>query len=307
MTFVERYVDLLLGPAGAGVERGDRLVLLAQDADADLLGHLRDRTKAIGASIEVADGATGPNLLALREDGGGRARDDGIWSGVWTTMPLPRAVGDDETLARLLRLDEPDPTASWLARHALLHRRAEALDAERLDRLRFVYGERELVVPLAHTARWLGPRGVTTAGRHFAPNLPCEEIFTAPHAYAVAGRVRPTARVEGNEYEEIRFTAGRGTHRDHHCGEIALVASAESAVAATGRVFDEVVLDENATCHVAVGCIIPGTASPGDTTASPHVGMHLDIPFHVETVVGERDGREVPLIEHGRWVGPGPA
>ena len=80
----------------------------------------------------------------------------------------------------MLRLDEPDPSAAWEERMAVLNslRRAPRRPALRRDRASRP-GDR-LTVGLLPTHTWWAADFSTADGlRHF-PNLPTEEVFTTP-------------------------------------------------------------------------------------------------------------------------------
>lgn len=110
-------------------------------------------------------------------------------------------------------------------------------------------------------------------------NIPTEEVFTAPQADTAEGVISATMplSLNGKVINGIRFEFKEGKITDIHAdtnedllrehissnqnadrlGEVALVAG--SPIAATGRIFYETLLDENAACHLAIGSAYPDT------------------------------------------------
>jgi aminopeptidase len=106
------------------------------------------------------------------------------------------------------------------------------------------------------------------------------------------------------EAEALREFAARddGTAR---LGELALV-DADSRVAHLGQTFGEILLDENAASHIALGYGFPAlipTSSRQTANASDH---HLDLMIgspEVQVSGIDREGNEVPLLREGAWAG----
>ena len=104
-------------------------------------------------------------------------------------------------------------------------------------------------------------------------NIPTEEVFTAPQADTAQGVVSATMplSLNGQIIEGIRLTFNKGQVVEIHAdknedmlkayilenknadrlGEVALVAG--SPIASMGRLFNSTLLDENASCHLALG------------------------------------------------------
>ncbi|MER3452100.1 MAG: aminopeptidase, partial [Thermus sp.] len=176
---------------------------------------------------------------------------------------------------------------------------------------------------------WQGGAAQAQNGVVCTPNLPTEEVFTAPHRARVEGYVtssRPLA-YGGQVVEEIfaRFESGvavevrakngeaflKALETDEgarRLGEVALVA-ASSPVAKTGLLFLETLLDENAASHLAFGQSyaenVPGEAEErlkkGGNQSKIHIdwmiggpGMDVDGLYEDET--------RVALMRQGEWV-----
>lgn len=190
-------------------------------------------------------------------------------------MPADPVAALWKALFPMLRLDRPDPSQAWLADSERLAARAALMGERRFDRLRFFGPGTDLTVGLSPLSRWKSAiSGTLGEGRRFIPNIPSEEIFTTPDARRTEGRAAVTrpVRVMGVMVEGawFRFEHGEavesGAVRNaealsrhlasdrslRRLGEVALVECA-NPVARSGLVFGNVLLDENAACHIALG------------------------------------------------------
>jgi aminopeptidase len=254
----------------------------------------------------------------------------------WATELRPQLPIDEALnalwadIAHVCRLDAPDPIAAWGERLAALRERAAWLTERELCAVRFEGPETDLTIGLIAGVRWERAEMTTPQGVEFVPNLPTEEVYTTPDPARVDGYVRLTRPVVigGQRIDdvELRFREGRvveisgppeaaalrefvarddGTAR---LGEIALV-DAESRITHLGQTFGEILLDENATSHMALGYGFPSLvppSSPHSANASDH---HLDLMIgspEVEVTGIDRDGKVLSLLHEGAWVGREP-
>jgi aminopeptidase len=162
------------------------------------------------------------------------------------------------------------------------------------------------------------------------PNLPTEEVYTTPDPARVDGYVRLTRPVVigGRRLAEVelRFCEGRvveisgppaaealrefvarddGTAR---LGEVALV-DAESRITQLGQTFGEILLDENATSHIALGYGFPALIPPKCPHTANASDHHLDLMIgspEVEVTGIDRRGKVLSLLRDGAWVGREP-
>lgn len=181
-----------------------------------------------------------------------------------------------DAVATSMRLDQADPVAAWKAHVAKLGARAAILNGHRFDRIRYRGPGTDLTLGLTPQARWVGGSVENEAGVEFVPNMPTEEVFVSPDWRRVEGRVQTSAPFflasMGALVEDLALeisdgtitgaTASRGEEavraqfelipRSRHLGEVAIVDS-DSAVAATGLVYKDMLFDENVGSHVAWG------------------------------------------------------
>ena len=237
-------------------------------------------------------------------------------------------------LAAVTRLDVADPVAAWRSHIAGLRERARLLDERGLVGLRFRGPETDLRVGLLETARWLSAASHTSWGQEIVVNLPTEEIFTTPNCALTEGTVRMTLplywfgsaveggwlRLEGGRVVDVRATRGEEFLRAKlatdpgasRLGEVALV-DVDSAIGKRGLVFRNLLLDENASSHIAIGAgytdPVEGAAAL-DEEARLAAGINIST-IHIDLMVGGpevdvdgigRDGSVVRILEQGHWV-----
>jgi aminopeptidase len=260
----------------------------------------------------------------------------------WTVVPWPSpewarlvhpGVGDDAAVAKLweqlefvLRLDEPDAAAAWHTRLAQLHEAGRRIDAHRFDALRFDGPGTNLTVGLLPTSRFSSetPGMQTVDGIIHAPNLPTEEIASAPDPLRVDGIVTATKPldVSGTVIENlrVRFEGGRAVEIEgdgaealraraakdegaSRLGEVALV-DREGRIGKTGTVFFNTLLDENAASHLALGNAYAISVGDEDRHRINRSAIHIDFMIGSDDVAVTgitSDGAEVPVLRAGAW------
>jgi aminopeptidase len=257
-------------------------------------------------------------------------------------------LGIDEAVTALwqhilqfARADRPDPVAAWDEINRTLKAAADYLHSERVRAVHLFdptpgpdgKPATDLTIGLTDRPLWAGGSASTPAGAVFQPNMPTEEIFCTPHNQRTEGYVRtsrpsyPMARevdgayfrFEQGEVVEYHATVGEevltqfftidGARR---LGEIALVDTG-SPIFQSGRVFYEILFDENAACHFAFGeaypeCVEGGgvmsrdeLAALGVNQAETHVDFMVGTPTMDVTGLSD-DGRRIPIMRAGRFV-----
>jgi aminopeptidase len=230
-----------------------------------------------------------------------------------------------EAVAFCTRLDELDPAAAWHEHMDRLTARASRLNQLRFEAIRYRGPGTDLTVGLLDQADWVVARHHTAAGREYIPNMPTEEVYTAPDCRRADGVVmstRPLAlmgdvvrglkltlengrivRVEAEHGAELVTAQLASDDRAGFLGEVALVDTT-SRVGQTGLTFFHTLFDENATCHIAWGSVIPDTIRD-----EPGEGVNISR-IHTDFMVGGPDvevdgitagGKAVPILRDNVW------
>jgi aminopeptidase len=263
----------------------------------------------------------------------------------WCICPCPnpgwaqRVYGEPDTarlwkdLRYVLRLDEPDPVEAWYARRDELAAHATRLNERAYRALHFLGGRTDLRVPLHADGSWQSAEFITATGRSCIANLPTEEVFVSPDWRGVEGTVVMTQPVSVNgvlvEDLVLKFAAGEVVDAQarvnvaavraqmdqdagaRRLGEVALV-DASSRVGRLGRLFKDLLLDENAACHIAWGFGFEETITselPDADAARSARGLNTSR-IHQDAMIGGPDltvfgvdaaGEEVPILAGERW------
>jgi aminopeptidase len=259
----------------------------------------------------------------------------------WTISPCPTVgwakqvhpdLSDDEALAKLweqvvhvCRLDEDDPVAAWRARIDDLIRVSEALSAQHFSELHFEGPGTDLHVGLLPTSKWICASFDTVDGIRHMPNLPSEEVFSAPDPLRVDGVVSATKPLDlqGTIVEglKVTFSEGRAVNIEADAnadalrartalddgaarlGEIALV-DRQGRIGPLDTVFYDTLLDENAASHIALGNAYAFCVDEPDkarlNTSAIHIDFMIGSPQVAVTGVTE-GGERVPVLRDGDW------
>ena len=305
------------------------------------------RCARIGLSGPIAPGlmddidparAGKDQLPALKE--GGKVVNDRTtnWTiGPCPSMPWARLVypylDEDEALAKLVeelvhvcRLDEEDPVAAWSQRADFLADAASRLNGRSFDSLHFEGPGTDLTVGLLPSSRFLSAKFETVDGIVHMPNIPSEEIFSAPDPERTEGVVRSTKPlvVGGSIIHglEVEFRNGRAVRIDAEenagvlrgyaesdegacrLGEVALVDAA-GRIGNTGTTFFDTLLDENAAGHIALGsaygiCVESEEDRKRINQSRIHVDFMIGSDEMTVTGVGS-DGSRTPVLVAGDW------
>ena len=274
------------------------------------------------ASLHLLEGICNWSIVAYPTEG---------WARTVFGEPDVERLWDAVTTA--VRLDEPDPVEAWRTHIDNLVRRADALNARRFDSLRYRGPGTDLTIGLHPDSTWLAARD-EVRGFQFVPNMPTEEVFTAPDSRRVDGTVRATypLQIQGTIVRglEVRFENGRAVevHADEgeelmrthiatddgaaRLGEVALV-DADSRIGRTGIVFYDTLFDENAAAHIALGAaIVQGVDGAMALSQEERQARGVNqSSIHTDFMIGSREldvsgvdkeGQESPILRKGDWV-----
>lgn len=240
-----------------------------------------------------------------------------------------------EEIFRICRVDSPDFLDRWAKHNAVLHTRARRLSELKIRELHFQGPGTDLLVGLSELAVFKGGSDTSPQGHSFEPNLPTEECFTTPDWRMTKGVVSATRPflVNGTLVKGLKltFTAGEISHFEclegasalsaylasdagaKRLGEVALVGT-DSPVFKSGLVFEEILFDENAACHIAVGSAYKGCLRGGpelndgecESIGCNSSSVHTDIMIsseHVDVSATLANGERLPLLQRGEWAG----
>ena len=238
-------------------------------------------------------------------------------------------------ILKAVRAEGDDPIKEWY-RHTLnFAKYVDYLNGQQFAALRITTGlGTDLTIGLVRNHLWTSAGVVAKDGVLNVVNIPTEEIFTMPHRERADGHVVMSMPLpyRGNIIEgiELTFENGRvssykasknrelladiietdeGTHR---LGEIALVANS-SPIAQMNTLFYNVLFDENAASHLALGKAYPANMEGGgDFTVEERLIaggndslLHVDFMFGTKDmcVTGiKKDGTEIEFFRDGEFV-----
>ena len=256
----------------------------------------------------------------------------------WAKKIFPEMSEEDATDAlwdhifKICRADLPDCIDAWTKHNTILKNRSKKLNDLKIKQLHFKGPGTDLKVGLSPKALFVGG---SSKGPHaeFEPNIPTEECFTTPDYRVTEGYVRVTRpvmvngklikglKMEFSQGKLVSFTAEEGEEsfrnyvdndpQARFLGEVALVGT-DSPIFQSKRIFEEILYDENAACHIALGfaysfCIDGGTTmTPEELNAigCNKSSIHVDMMISDETVDVSAlcyDGLETALINKGQW------
>jgi aminopeptidase len=238
-----------------------------------------------------------------------------------------------DAIFRMVRADRPDPLGTWEEHIRQLKRRAAYLNDKQYGMLHYIGPGTDLTIELPKRHIWLGGSKQNEQGTWFVPNLPTEEVYTAPLRTGVNGTVSSTKPLSysGIVIDDFSFTFKNGRvvsvtaaqgeetlkglletdEGARYLGEVALVPH-RSPISDSNILFYKTLFDENASCHLAVGsaytaCIEGGVdMSPEQLTEN---GLNVSM-AHTDFMIGSGeldiygvtgDGTREPVFLKGNW------
>lgn len=231
--------------------------------------------------------------------------------------------------------DDGDSVEEWREHLETLSRRARILNEKQFKKLIYKSDNgTNLEVGLPENHIWGEAFSKNAQGVQFVPNMPTEEIFTAPDKNRVNGILKSTlplsyngTLIDGMEFEfengkVINYSAEKGEESlkmllemdegAKRLGEVALVPH-DSPISNAKRIYFNTLFDENASCHFALGKAYPTTVKDGENMSDEELdkaGIN-DSMVHEDFMVGsdslsiigvEEDGSEFVIFKNGNFV-----
>jgi len=257
----------------------------------------------------------------------------------WAAKVYPNLPADEQipamwdTIFKIARIDTEDPIAEWKAHIAKLKETRERLTAKKYVRFHYKAPGTDLTVEMPDGHIWLGGGDVNKAGDYFVANMPTEEVYSMPKRGGVNGTLKSTMPLNLNgalvdrfaftfkDGKVIDFTAETGYEHlkdlleadegSSYLGEIALVPY-DSPISNLNRIFYWTLIDENASCHFALGNAYPVNIENGTSmTAEERLARGANVSLrHVDFMVGSAeldidgelaDGTIEPVFRKGNW------
>lgn len=231
-------------------------------------------------------------------------------------------------------VDSENPIDIWNQRKEDFQQKVDLLNSLQIQSLHYTnkYGT-DLTIELPEDYEFAGGGSLLKDGTYYFPNLPTEEVFGAPLKTGVNGKVVSTypLNYNGSLIEDFWFEFKDGKVVDYgaekgkevltsilfndensaYLGEVALVPY-DSPISQKRTIFYETLIDENASCHLALGqsyaeCLKGGLDMSEEELKSK--GMNQSF-IHVDFMVGSEDleivattknNEKIKIFEHGKY------
>jgi aminopeptidase len=238
-----------------------------------------------------------------------------------------------EAIYKVCRLDTPDPVASWKSHITELSARSHFLTNRQYHALKIKGPGTDLTIGLPTDHIWISGQDKDVNGTVFTPNLPTEETATTPHKDKVDGFVSATKPLSyaGSLIEGFSLTFERGVVTNFQAkkgerllgtlletdegarrlGEVALVPNS-SPISQLGILFYNVLFDENAACHLALGSAYRSALKQGVDMSNEEffAAGGNDSQIHEDFMVGSNEididgiyenGLHEAIMRQGEW------
>ncbi|SFK31662.1 Leucyl aminopeptidase (aminopeptidase T) [Halobacillus dabanensis] len=250
----------------------------------------------------------------------------------WAAKVFPN-LSKEEALHSLWKLilkgsraDRKNPIKDWESHNRAFESRKKILNESQFEALHFTNSRgTDLFVGLPENHLYIGGGVIDEKGIPFFPNIPTEEIFTAPHKSKVNGKLVGSKPLiyEGSVIDEfyLIFKDGRITdyyaakgqevlqnlietdEGSHYLGEIALVSN-KSPLAQADTLFYNTLFDENTSCHIGIGNASPSSIQNGMDQSEKELkaaGLNTSL-LLVNVTFGTKDMKVLGIKEGGTEV-----
>ncbi|WP_103042657.1 aminopeptidase [Paenibacillus polymyxa] len=238
-----------------------------------------------------------------------------------------------DTIFQMNRVDGSDPIQNWQGHLNNLEQLQNKLNHKNYKSLHYRAPGTDLKIELAERHIWRGGGGENAQGIYTVANMPTEEVFTMPKRTGVNGYITSTMplNLNGQLVDRITFTFKDGKvteytaesgeqHLTHllatdegacYLGEVALVPH-DSPISNLNRIFYNTGIDENASCHLALGSAYPFNIENGTQMNREELlqnGANVSL-THVDFMIGSaeldidgelQDGSTEAVFRKGNW------
>ncbi|CAM2858741.1 aminopeptidase [Paenibacillus sediminis] len=238
-----------------------------------------------------------------------------------------------ETIFRMNRVDGGDAVENWKKHLSQLKDMQEKLNLKKYKSLHYRAPGTDLKIELVDGHIWRGGASKNQQGHDFVANMPTEEVYTMPKRSGVNGYVTSTMplNLNGQLVDQIKFTFKDGKVTEYsaksgenhlknllstdegasYLGEVALVPH-NSPISNLNRIFYNTGVDENASCHLALGSAYPFNLENGTQMTQEQLLQHgCNVSLtHVDFMIGSSeldidgelpDGTIEAVFRKGNW------
>ncbi|MDD2433664.1 MAG: aminopeptidase [Bacilli bacterium] len=238
-----------------------------------------------------------------------------------------------DAILKTSRVDN-DPIKAWEKHNANMAKRSKIMNEFNFKSLHYKNSlGTDFTIELIPNHIWSGGSENSAKGIEFNPNIPTEEVFTAPNKYGVNGKVVATKPLftQGKLVEDFWFefkdgkVVNYGAKKEQavlknivendpgscYLGEVALVPF-DSPIQQSGILFYNTLFDENASCHLALGMAYPSCLKGGtemsfeqqEKAGLNHAKTHVDFMVgskDLEIIGTKFDGTTVQVFKNGNF------
>ena len=259
---------------------------------------------------------------------------------VWASKVFPNLSKEEalqslwELILKGSRADGENPIKDWEIHNRDFESRKGFLNESQFKSLHFINSRgTDLLMDLPKNHLYIGGGVIDKNGIPFFPNIPTEEIFTAPHTNKVNGKlVGSKPLIYGGSIIDdfylifrdgriIDYYAEKGQdvlqnlietdEGSRYLGEIALVSN-KTPLAQADTLIYNTLFDENTACHIGIGNASPSNIQNGVNQSENELkeaGLNtslllVNVTFGTEDmrVVGiEEDGTRILLMKDGEF------
>lgn len=257
----------------------------------------------------------------------------------WAKKVFPDLDADEavdklwEEIFKTTRVDRTDPEVAWDKQIRALTEKSDWLNRYQFDRLEYKSSKTAITIGLPENHRWEAAGSNDLAGNFFVPNMPTEEVFTAPDNRRINGKIASTLPLSYSgtlidgivlEFKDGQIVSAKADKGEdvlkhlietdkgsHSLGEVSLVPQ-KSPIAESGIIFLNTLFDENASDHVAIGAAYPFNIVGGTQMSDDKLLAHgINVSHtHVDFMVGSddmnidgitKDEKIIPIMRNGNW------